>query len=1008
TLSYSPRPEELDVPQPDYNQAHLFYQKALELEIGPTLREEVRFQMARMREKEGRYGDAVSEYRSYLQEFDEDWGKIEAGREGKPPAFVGLHRGESRYRLAESLIKTSQLDEARRELENLLHLLSEAASAKSMSPSLQVSSRTSATNQDDLGEPEAIRTWHRLVLRRIPYTYAFPNPPTQYALESGLASITEFLRLYPDDSIAVTLAWYSVTALNTYGRTDDTIRAARDFISRKGFRVLPEEPPQEAERRREVGIDMNPAEQFDFYQKKAHFLIGALLLAQRDYPSAIEAYTEYIQKFPNGPDWTNAQRGIINAEYGRGIDLVVARKYDEAMDIWNVFLVKYPLDSRSRQILFTMGQIDYQRGKESKARGQWQEAKDWFQKAIAGFRRLVAKYPGTEESGLAQLRIGEILENELGDLKGALEAYRFLTWSSSSGIASARAQTMSEKELVVRTERIYRTNEPAVLALQMRNVQSVTVKSYRLNLKDYFLKFHSIRGVENLDLPLISPDKTWEVPIKGYSDYLPIQQSIEIPMEGPGVYAANIAEPDLEATTLLIRSDIDLIVKSSKTELLVFVQNMRTNQPVQNAKVMVTDGTKLLLEGDTGSDGVLYRRMEELKGVETLCVLAEKNGDIASNNLSLAGLGFSKGLAPKGYIYTDRPVYRPGETVFLRGIVREVEEGAFSVPENRTMECAVVDARGRTIFSRAVSLSRFGTFEEAVRLGSGAAQGEYSVRLTQEKPKRAFAGSFTVEEYKLEKIRLNLDFDREVYFRGETIKATFSASYYYGNPVAGKEVRYWLPDNRTFTGTTDDEGKLQVSFDTTPLRAGAQLQFRGLLTAENVRVRRDAVLASQGFYAAISLPRTVSLAGESIEVTVRTTDPMGNPVARTAELTVLRRQRQDPDPLLAGIPWIERENTAAWAEKTAQTYRISTAGDGLARVSFTPDTGGQYVYRLRAKDRFGNAVAAEATSEVSGGEDAVKIRLLALRQHYRVGEKASVRLHSRLENPSLALVTFDG
>ena len=86
-----------------------------------------------------------------------------------------------------------------------------------------------------------------------------------------------------------------------------------------------------------------------------------------------------------------------------------------------------------------------------------------FQKAIAGYRKLVSKYPNTEESSLAQLRIGEIYEQNLKEFESALKAYKALTWGRYYQEAQARVQKMVNKELVVRTERIFRTTEMPML-----------------------------------------------------------------------------------------------------------------------------------------------------------------------------------------------------------------------------------------------------------------------------------------------------------------------------------------------------------------------------------------------------------------------------------------------------------------------------------------------------------------------------------------------------------------
>ncbi len=1000
-LSYEPEPEELELPKPDYLQAYNFYAKAYQMEISSELKEQIRFNMARMQEKAGRYYDVVNEYKLYLSEYDPFYNtSVTSVRQIE---YAGYHIAEARYRLAESYIKTYNFKEARKEQENLIVLLENIQSNNQVIISINQADML----KGDLYESIEIEKWMQLTKRRIPYSYTFPYPGSADELEAGLKATDEFLSVYPDDPISVTLAWNAIQALKLYNRTDETIEAARSFIIKNNFDVLINETEVDIVFRNEIGITKTPAEQYNELEKKALYLIGELYYLQDEYEQAIEEFSEYTIKFPDGPDWTNAQHGIVNSEFQIGIEYLEAQEYNNVRTVWNDFLDKHPLDERSRQILFTFAQIDYQTALEEKEAGNISDSKTYFQRAIAGFKRLISKYPNTEESSLAQYRIGEIYENELMDLNSALEAYNKVTWGSYYYTAIEKVNQMTGKEMLVRTERIYRTNENAVVTLQLRNVSSVILSAYKLNMEDYFHKFHTIRGVEDLDLALIAPDIMWEVEINGYMDYLPIEQQIEIPFNGPGVYAVNIQEEQLEATTLIICSDIDMVFKSSREEILVFVQNMLNNQPVPNADIIITDGNRILIEGRTGSDGVMLEDFEDIQNMNNICVFVKNDQNIASNVLDVYGLGYSQGLAPKGYIYTDRPVYRPGHTVNFRGIIRDVVDGSYAVAEGKTMDCTVSDVNGRIIFKEEIFFSNFGTFENSITLGENAQEGYYNILLTNDDAGEVFTGKFLVEQYKLEKIKLELEFDRTVYFRGEVLEGLFKAEYYFGEPVINTEISYTLPDGRELKGETDENGEFSFQFDTIQFSPGISLEFFGIILGENVSVRRDAYLANFGFHVNITALRPVVLTGESVELVVSAKNASGEPVSKELELTILRREVSSLDPIIDNVPWITSE-TNTWAEKYVESVLIQTDENGVARFTFVPEEGGQYVYRIKGIDRFGNIVTAESFSEVSGDDDSIRLRIFADNSHYKVGENGLVEIHSRLGEKRTALITYEG
>ncbi|MBN2531685.1 MAG: tetratricopeptide repeat protein [Spirochaetales bacterium] len=994
-FSYKPKPEELDLPKPDYNKAYKFYEEAIKLEIGPALKEKVRFSMAEMKYLAEDYYTAQKEYEKYLKEYDPDW-------KPKYNAFPDLmfsHKGvyiyEARLNLAETFLRVSSFTFARIVLEDLI-----------------------ALTQKNLKDARG-KKYHRLAMRRLPYAYRLPVPANDYELESGIRTVEDFLKLYPSDSISVTLMWYTTQALIHMNRTDDAIKRLKSFINRENFKVLTgsAEPAEERILRESMGIYLTPEEQFDKYHQEALFQSGNLTFKQADYREAIRIFSDYIARFPNGPHWTKAQSGIIDAEYQIGVNLLEEKKYAEVEKHWNDFLIKHPLDARSRKILFTLAQMYYEEANRLKAENQ-DGAGEVFQKAITGFRKLVSKYPNTEEASLAQLKIGEVYEQSLKDFESALKAYRDLTWGTWYQEAQARVQKMVNKELVVRTERIFRTTEEAYVTVQVRNIEKLKLSAYKLNLEAYFRKSHSIKGVENLDLALIEPDRKWDMDIKGYSKYLPLEEKIPVEMDGPGVYAITVSSEELEATTLVIRTNIDLIMKSSRKELLVFVQDMVKGIPAHGAKILVTDGNRVILEDTSGKDGVLHKALDELKSTDNLSVFASLSGHIAATGLDLAGLTPASGLTPKGYIYTDQPAYRPGQEVNIKGILRDVAEGSYIIPlkgeENKKEDryfISVVDAKGRYIHKAPLEIGEYGTFSTSITLSRSAPQGEYSIRVTRESTSHYFTGRFIVQEYKLEKIRLTLEFSQPVYFRGETIEAVFNASYYFGQPFKDGEIRYTTPDNLTLSGKTDAEGNLHITFDTTPFQPDSILSFTGVLAGENVQVKKTIYLAARGYSITMSTDREVSLKGEPVEVTLVTKDAAGGKVSRDLEVSMYRRITKKPDPLIEQVPWLKENQEAqasTWTEVKIETKKVTTSSEGTGRISFSPPEGGQFVFRARGRDRFGNTVTQETHIFVSDEDDEVRLRIFAKRSHYSVGEKDTVLIHTRIKDRTTGLITLEG
>jgi len=988
-LSRKPVEDELDAPPPNYEKAYNLYQKALELEIGSELQDEIKFRLGRMMQFSGKHGKAIRQYQKYLARFDPDWlGAVDSPRRQKKlgveePIQPGKHIYEARYNLAESQLAKNQHQWAKINLDDLLLMLPKT-------------------------EDKLIRDAQFLITR----TYRLPNPPvakrggeavfqTDAELELGAKAAKSFLSNFPDDARSVLLAYEVAEAYQVRGRSEEAITAYQDFLEGKGF-SLPE--GEVATTEDETGE--SPAERLERLRMSATYKIGEIQFAQKNYAGAIETWNQYVKEFPNGPQWTDAQQGIVNAEFQTGVDLLAEEKYNDAIKTWDEFLTKHPLDARCRQIMFAYGQIHHHFAEQNKAAEM-----DELRKAIAEWEKLVNKYPDTEESSLALFRIGEINEEKFGDLEKALESYRKLKWGSWQDDAQRRIAEMTNKKLELVTERVFRTNEPARVKLTLRNIDKVTVSVYRLNLESYWRKIHGITGIEGLDIALIAPNKTWEYEVADYQKYKPFDKEIEIPMDGAGVYAVNVGEEELEATTLVIRSDIDAIIKTSKKEVLVFAEDMLKAEPASKTKVLVSDGAKVIYEGETGDDGVWRQKMDELKQANSVSVFVAKDGSVASNLLDTSELGLSKGLSSRGYLYTDRPAYRPGQKVSIRSIIRDVKDGSYFVSAGTIYKLSVLDSQGRLIREEEVKLSDFGTFHTEMKLDENSPIGDYRITVQSlDDESKVYTGDFQVQKFQLEKMKLAIDIPQKVYFRGEKIEATFTASYYYGAPVANRPIKYTLPNGQSYTEDTDAEGKLKVVFDTVYSQPGAVLSFSGSIEGENVRVKNTVYLAHLGFSIKVKPSAEIVLAGETFDVSVETVAADGKPVGKELTLSVFRKTKQKSHPILSNIPWLSDKQPALTAEVKVEEHNITTdAKTGKGRLQLALEKGGVYVLRASGVDRFDQPVSAEGSVTISDDEDAVKLRIFAERTDLKVGSKETIRIHSRIgEGRRNALVTFEG
>ncbi len=1035
-LEAKPDPNVPDAPKPDFAKAYSLYTKALAMELTREFRDDILFRKARAIQQAGNAAQAIQDYQAYLTEYDPSWtGPAGSGAERLPmqnPPPAGKHVAMSRFRLAESFHQSGNPQAARMELEDLLKMITapldemefwavELATDEGKNLPAEIRWLTVQTYFSLVSQPSSNSVQSQQI-QPLNNTGAFIGntgglPTTDIQLfvlangdlDQAIKACREYLAAHPAGSRAVRAAWMIAEALQSAGRADDAIAAYRDFISGKGFSL----PEGDAATAIDEELHAAPATHLANLKMRALFRIGQILASQKKQEEAIATWQSYVKDYPNGPEWSESQNAIINAEFQMGLDALTGKQEELAMQRFDAFLRSHPLDERASRILYLFGAVHEAKALDLEdAKGPKEEISAAYRKAIDEWAKLVSKYPETAEARQAMLKSGAILEEKLGEFEKALKLYQKIATERGDPNAQAAITRLTRKALSLSSDRVFRTNEKPVVRLKLRNIEQCEVRLYKIDLQAYFRKMHGITGVEGLDVSLIQPDKSWTLKPEGYVKYKPLEQDVEIPFNGneAGAYVVTVGDDDWESTVLVLRSDLEVVVKSSRREVLAFVQDMLTGKPAAGVELLVSNGNAVATTGKTGADGVFKAPLDALKDLADVRVFALRSSHAAAFNLPLAGLQLSSGLIAKGYLYTDRPAYLPGESVSMRGVLRDVRNGEYAIPENADFKIRFSDPQGRLLSEQSVKLSKFGTFDATFALPEEAGVGQYVMTASQErrgKEPLTFQGAFEVREFKLEKIKLTMDFPRRVWFRGEKIEATLQTAYYWGEPLPNRVLRCTLPDRRIERVTTDAEGKAKLSFDTTGMTPGSQLTFSVALDGDNVTTTESVTLARFGFSIEAKPSQPVVIAGEPFNLDLTTTGADGKPTGEALKVAVLRMEKPKTSRILTILPWQQSQAPPSAEVNDVVLDAKTDPATGKTTISLKLEKGGIYRLRVTGTDRFAQTITQESSVEVSDDADANKLRIFADEAGLKVGQDAKVRLHSRLEK-GLALLTYEG
>ncbi|MBM3333069.1 tetratricopeptide repeat protein, partial [Candidatus Sumerlaeota bacterium] len=787
---------------------------------------------------------------------------------------------------------------------------------------------------------------------QIAETYGIPNPANDESLELGVKALREFVAKYPDHARALQADFQIGQCYQNRGRADQAIAEYRRFI----------------EARAKTTDDLLPT---------AKIQLGHVLRGQRRFDEATETWSAYLKAHPTHKEWDNVQREIINTRFMIAEDFYRLKKYDDARKALEEFLVQYPLDSRASQAAYLLGEIESRLGRPEKAIAQWE--------------KVVSKYAGQDYAKRARCQIALTYETVLNDMTKAHETYKKSAEEDHWADGIRRFEELKRKSLVVVTERVLRTDEKPVIRVSARNIEKLKLSAYRINMESYFRRHYRFGGVENLDIALIEPDKRWEYSFPRWEKYRLYETEIAVPLDGPGVWAINVSDDEFEATTMFAVSDLAVITKATRKEVLAFAQNTRTKKPYPNTPVLVSDGTKILVSGKTNEKGVFQQKVAELKDAREARFFAYDGAHCASNDLNVAQLAYVPEIQPRAYVFTDKPAYIPGQMVHVAGIVRTVRDGQYEFKKGDQWACDLVSARGDLVERRNVALDDFGMYHADFVLAAQAPLGNYTIRLYKEKGP-SFASTFRVERYQLESIELKVDLPQTIFLRGEKVKGKMLARYYYGEPVKDHRLVYEIAGFFIREARTNEKGEVEFEFDTREFVESQMLTVQARLPEDNVATARNLWISTRALNLAVSTTRNVYLAGEKFDVTVKATDLLGEKTTATVALHVVKMETVD----------------GRATEKEVSRHELRFGKEkGEGAVAVQAADGGSYVIRAEANDRFGTPVTAQKPLFISGDKDTVMLRVLADRETFKVGEMATVDVVCRTTETVLGLLTHE-
>jgi len=538
--------------------------------------------------------------------------------------------------------------------------------------------------------------------------------------------------------------------------------------------------------------------------------------------------------------------------------------------------------------------------------------------------------------------------------------------------------------------------------------------------------------------------------------------------------------------SLIQVTDLGITAKFSPDNNLIWVTNLKDAAAVTEAHVEIrNDSNQVLWQGITDAKGIVTTPGWGKLGLSErgsggneqeeedwyygsrqprLWVIVKKDGDVAFSSSQ-----WNEGIEPwafninsewnpkfeslEGQLFTDRGLYKAGEGVNLKGILRIRSEGNWRIPKDLSLRLAVKNSRGEDILVTEPKLSAFGSFVDSVTLKPTAPLGYYNAVVQSKKMVKGkeqwptiASMSFRVEAFRPAEFETEVRIENKNPVIGDTLSGLLSARYLFGAALKGAPVtwrvsvspsgwepegfdgyyfgpdywlsRYYRGDHRLLSNADsvlDNQGVIRV---TSPLRVGEIQGTQSLLLEADVTSpsrqvisgRQSVTLHGGEFYIGIAPASTFVKSDSVLKYKVIAVSPDGKYVPNIPlSLKIVKR-------IWRSVRKAETGGRYIWESETADStvdQGIVTSATSPLEGAFTPKEPGFYYFEVSGTDARKNSVLSNAYFYVSGTQYVAwersnddRIELISNKKEYKPGETASIIVKSPYEKAT-ALISIE-
>ncbi|MFD2915958.1 alpha-2-macroglobulin family protein [Psychroserpens luteus] len=528
--------------------------------------------------------------------------------------------------------------------------------------------------------------------------------------------------------------------------------------------------------------------------------------------------------------------------------------------------------------------------------------------------------------------------------------------------------------------------------------------------------------------------QSWTSNLKDENDYQEHSTEIAIPKLKNGRYII-FGQVQNDNKTYAFKeiqvSNLAYIQKEDQGDVTYQIIDRTNGKPIPNAKIILDfiknyNGNYRTDNYTTDDNGEFFVKKAEYNRSQIKLTIKANNDTALFESLHLYryyNYGNNKPNYPlhKGFIFTDRSIYRPGQPLYFKGIAMTTNADKTEVLANKTVNVTLYNTNGEEVKSLELATNEFGSVSGEFIIPNNGLTGNFSIRLTGENNLNAYQ-SVSVEEYKRPKFEAKFTPVTKTYKVNDTVTVNGNALAYAGSNITDAKVVYrvhrkvqyprWYYWYRPYFNsepqeiahgetTTDADGKFEIDFNAIPDASqdkSALPTFSYEITADitdiNGETRSATTNVNVGYHALtaqISIANQLDKQDSKQSMSIDTRNLNGEFVAAKGNIKIYKLKA--PNSVLRPRPWAAPDyqefteaefktlfpNEAYTNEHDSKNWK---KGELVYDKDFNTETSkelqlgkikrwesGAYLVILESKDRFGQEVKDEAQTMVYSNDD---------------------------------------